>query len=179
MNITQHITEHTNTLKQALSDTNKEQRIELTTSLLSFFFLLPDFENTMEEYVRIQTNREELIENIKNRNVKTYQEAYDKSMEEEDPYSEDYEELDELQIFILEAFANGVSNVEIDNVLSLFTTIIDTIDYYENFSDAPLFWNKLLEQELVFQLELIQQAKQTNTCLSYFERYEKHPFNEI
>lgn len=67
------------------------------------------------------------------------------------------------------------------NIVALFIGVIDTLDYYENFSDKPEFWNNLLEKEVKFQNEIIIQLelKQVFDALMYQKRYENVDFDEL
>ncbi len=61
-----------------------------------------------------------------------------------------------------------------ESVVALFLGIIDTLDHYENFSEEPEYWNQLLEEEIVFQSELLTQLQskvQLNTSI-YEDRYK-------
>lgn len=67
------------------------------------------------------------------------------------------------------------------SVVALFLGIIDTLDHYENFSEEPEYWNQLLEEEIVFQSELLTQLQskvQLNTSI-YEDRYKMVEFPDL
>lgn len=68
-----------------------------------------------------------------------------------------------------------------ESVVALFLGIIDTLDHYENFSEEPEYWNQLLEEEIVFQSELLTQLQskvQLNTSI-YEDRYKMIEFPDL
>lgn len=68
-----------------------------------------------------------------------------------------------------------------ESVVALFIGIIDTLDHYENFSEEPEYWNQLLEEEIVFQSELLTQLQskvQLNTSI-YEDRYKMVEFPDL
>lgn len=68
-----------------------------------------------------------------------------------------------------------------ESVVALFLGIIDTLDHYENFSEEPEYWNQLLEEEIVFQSELLtllQSKVQLNTSI-YEDRYKMVEFPDL
>lgn len=68
-----------------------------------------------------------------------------------------------------------------ESVVALFLGIIDTLDHYENFSEEPEYWNQLLEEEIVFQSELLTQLQskvQLNTSI-YEDRYKMVEFPDL
>jgi len=82
----------------------------------------------------------------------------------------------------LDAFDNAVAdNNKKESVVALFLGIIDTLDHYENFSEEPEYWNQLLEEEIVFQSELLTQLQskvQLNTSI-YEDRYKMVEFPDL
>lgn len=77
-----------------------------------------------------------------------------------DEYADDYEEAAAMEIFMVGAFSRAVANLQnTGNVVRLFVDIINVLDYYENFSDNPVFWNSLLVKEMEAQLEILTQLK--------------------
>lgn len=68
-----------------------------------------------------------------------------------------------------------------ESVVALFLGIIDALDHYENFSEEPEYWNQLLEEEIVFQSELLTQLQskvQLNTSI-YEDRYKMVEFPDL
>ncbi|RKO69118.1 hypothetical protein D7322_23040 [Sphingobacterium puteale] len=82
----------------------------------------------------------------------------------------------------MDAFDNAVAdNNKKESVVALFLGIIDTLDHYENFSEEPEYWNQLLEEEIVFQSELLTQLQskvQLNTSI-YEDRYKMVEFPDL
>ncbi len=182
MDIVKHIKQHTENLQNGLIATSSEQRQNLKVAALGFYALLPDFEEVVRKYIKIYFDNKQLISDIKNENVENYRKACDKSNAEIDPYSDDFEELEQIEIFILGAFENLVSETEnIGSLVGLFIGIIDTLDYYENFSDQPEYWNDLLEKEVAFQNEILTTLKTKGTFNTsiYQKRYGDVEFIDL
>ncbi|MFD2554523.1 hypothetical protein [Sphingobacterium tabacisoli] len=179
MDIVQHITAHTERLRLGIPYASAKQLRDLKIAGLKFFFLLPDFVRIVQQYIPIAVKQEELIEDIVNGRLQQYQQAIERSNKEVDVYADDYEELEQLELFVLNAFEYATSADEANAVIGLLLEIIDTLDYYENFSDNPLYWNKLLEEELVFQNELLKQLKANKDLQtdSYRIRYQDVPLD--
>jgi hypothetical protein len=62
-----------------------------------------------------------------------------------------------------------------------FLLAIDILDYYENFSDNPEYWNNLLKEEIDFQQKIVEQISNGSVIDEsiYFERYKEVRFDEI
>lgn len=60
------INEHTKMVQQGLLAASAEQRKNLTKTLLGFYFLLPGFEQTLGYYLKININKQSLINDIEN-----------------------------------------------------------------------------------------------------------------
>lgn len=182
MDITKIITQHTNFLNETLNSFSLDQRKDLIKTLLHFYFLLPDFEKTIEYHLKINIEKNDLIFKIENNELDDYRKANQKSIEDLDPYDENYEEIEEIETNILDAFSFSISDLNnSDYATRLFIGIINILDYYENFSDDPKYWNNLLELEINFQktilLELI-----SGTAINiniYHERYKDVIFDKI
>lgn len=182
MDIVKHIKQHTEYLHTELITTSPEQRQRLKIIALDFYFLLPGFENVISKYIKIDIDKNQLMSDIGNGNVTNYQKAIEKSNAETDEYSDDFEEAEPIEIFILDAFANATSDIDdLNSVEGLFTGIIDTLDYYENFSDNPQYWNDSLEKEVAFQTEILNKLKSQKIfdISGYQKRYENVEFNEV
>ena len=182
MDIVKHIKQHTENLQNGLIATSSEQRQNLKVTALGFYSLLPNFEEVVSKYIKVQIDHEQLIVDIKNENVENYQKESEKSNEEVDVYADDYEEPEQIEIFILDAFDNLVSDTKnIESLVGLFIGIIDTLDYYENFSDEPGYWNNLLDKEVAFQNEILNTLK-TKEIIDpsiYQKRYSNVELNDI
>ena len=182
MDIVKHIKQHTEKLQNRLVETSPEQRQNLKVIALGFYALLPDFEEAISKYIKMDVNEKQLISDIKNGNVDNYRKAFEKSYAETDPYLDDFEELEQIEIFILDAFENLVSETNnTESLVGLFIGIIDTLDYYENFSENPEYWNDLLEKEITFQNEILAtlKTKVTIDTSIYQKRYENVEFGEF
>lgn len=182
MDIVQHIKQHTEDLQQGLIHCSPEQFKKLKTAVIGFYYLLPGFEDVINRYININITRDQLSADIIIENLESYQTAIAKSNAETDEYAADYEEPEDIDIFILEAFDNLVADTDnTASLVSLFIGVINTLDYYENFSDAPEYWNNLLEQELVLQKEILQAIARNELPDSsiYEKRYDKVDFTVI
>ena len=182
MDIVKHIKQHTENLHKGFSSALPEQRQILKVVALDFYFLLPKFEEVISKYIKIDLTKNQLISDIKNRNIEKHQKASEKSNAEVDQYSDEYEEPEQLEMFILVAFDNSVSDTKnIDSLAGLFIGILNTLDYYENFSDEPEYWNELLEKEVAFQNEILSILKMHGAFDTsiYQKRYSNVKFSEL
>ncbi|MCT2406072.1 hypothetical protein NZD88_00710 [Chryseobacterium antibioticum] len=182
MDIVKHISQHTKSLIERLDGSSLEQRKSLTVAILGFYYQLPNFEETLHKYLYIRIKKQQLIADIYNGHLQNYQAAIEKSNAIVDVYADNYEEPEPIELFILDAFAGITSDLKLSaNVVPLFIGIIDTLDYYENFSDQPEFWNNLLEKEVAFQNEIINQlkSKQAFDAAIYKNRYENVSFDGL
>lgn len=169
-------------MQNGLVVTSPEQRQNLKIATLGFYFLLPDFEKIISKYINIDIDKKQLISDIQREYTKIYQNASKKSKAEIDEYSDDYEEPVPIEIFILDVFDNATSDREnLESLTRLFTGIIDTLDYYENFSDEPEYWNNLLEKEITLQNEILTTLKKKETfdTAIYQKRYGNVEFNQL
>jgi len=182
MDIVKHINQHTETLQNRLTTASPEQRQNLKVATLGFYFLLPDFEEIISKYIKVDIDKTQLASDISIGNIKNHQKASEKSNAEIDVYADNYEEPEQIEIIILEAFENAVSDIEnTGGLLGLFIGIIDTLDYYENFSDEPEYWNELLEKELAFQNKIMNMLKTQELFGTsiYQKRYAKVEFSKL
>ncbi|TDX87288.1 hypothetical protein [Epilithonimonas xixisoli] len=182
MDIVKHIKQHTENLHTELSKSSAEQRKNLKLATLGFYFHLPDFENVISKYIKIDIDKNQLISDISKGNLENYQKAIEKSLAETDEYSDDYEEPESIEIFILEAFGSATSDLkDLNSLEGLFAGIIDVLDYYENFSDNPEYWNTSLEKEVAFQNEILNMIKtQDNFDTSiYLKQYNDVKFEKL
>lgn len=182
MDIVKYIKQHTENLQNGIIATSSEQRQNLKIVALSFYFLLPDFAETIRKYIKIDFDKKQFINDISNGNVETYQKESEKSNNEIDVYADDYEEAEQTEIFILDAFDCAISDTKnTESLVGLFVGIIDTLDYYENFSDEPEYWNDLLEKEVAFQNEMLNKIKSQELFDNsiYQKRYNNVEFAEL
>ncbi len=182
MDIVKQINQHTKSLIEGLIHSSLEQRKSLAISILGFYFQLPKFKETIQKYIQIRIKKHEVIADISDGRIEKYQEAIEKSNADVDVYSDNYEEPEPIEIFILDAFASATSDLKLSTkIVTLFTGIIDTLDYYENFSDKPEFWNNLLEKEIEFQNEILTQVriKQAVDISMYQKRYKNVEFKKL
>lgn len=179
MDIVKHIAQHTENLNFELKNSSLEQRKNLKITLLNFYFLLPEFEAVIKKYIQIDVTKEQLLDDIANDKLDEYRKANDKSNAEVDVYAEDYEEPEPVELFILDAFSHAISSLNHENLVFLFVGIIDVLDYFENFSDEPEFWNDLLEKEVEFQNEILLKLKSNNQvdASTYYEKYKGVDFD--
>ncbi|WP_426473834.1 hypothetical protein [Chryseobacterium balustinum] len=182
MDIVKRIDQHTKSLVDGLVSSSLEQRKSLAISILGFYYQLPKFKETIHQYIGIKVKTHQLISDINNGHTQNYQKVIEKSNADIDVYADNYEEPEPIEIFILDAFAGVTSDLKFSmNLVALFIGIIDTLDYYENFSDRPEFWNNLLEKEVEFQKEVLIQlgSKQGFDASMYQKRYKNVNFDEL
>lgn len=182
IDIVQHIKQHSEGLKEGFANLSLEQVKQLKLMALNFYFLLPGAKIVIEQYIHSPLDKEKLIADILNDNTTHYQEIMEQATAAVDEYADEYEELEQLPIFILNAFDHAVAeHTKTESLVELFLGIINTLDYYENFSEEPKYWNRQLEEEVTFQIELLQQLK-TLAILDtsiYADRYRGVDFVEL
>jgi len=182
IDIVKHIKKLTENLQKGFKDLSVEQVKQLKLMALVFYFKLPRWQMVIEQYIKSPIDKEKLIADINRESTTSYQEIMEKSTAEVDEYADDFEELEQIPIFILDAFDNAVAdNNKKESVVALFLGIIDTLDHYENFSEEPEYWNQLLEKEVAFQSELLIQLQskvQLNISI-YEDRYKMVEFPDL
>lgn len=182
MDIVKHIKKHTELLQNTFASISTEQVKQLKLMALQFYFQLPQSQTIIEQYIKSPIDKEKLIAAIINGQTKDYREIMEKSTADVDEYADDYEELEQIPIFILNAFENAVADdKDKQTVVQLFLDIINTLDHYENFSDEPAYWNNLLEAELKLQNEILSIATKNGTLpiAVYQERYKDVDFTVL
>ncbi|MBW1657949.1 hypothetical protein [Flavobacterium quisquiliarum] len=173
------ISKHTAFLEDQLKQINANQRKSIAIAFAQFYFLLPDVTECLEEHLNVKITKEQFIADLKNDNLQYLKEALQKYDNDIDPYSEDFVELEPIEINILSGLENCIYNPEKpQNAPSNFLLIIDILDYYENFSDNPEYWNKLLEEEIQFQREITERMANGEIPEEnlYYERYKNVDF---
>ena len=127
---------------------------------LNFYFQLPQAHEVIEQYIKMPIEKDKLAEAIDNGSTDFYREIMAKSTAEVDEYADDYEELEQIPLYILNAFEHAVAdNANTASTVELFLDIINTLDYYENFTEEPGYWNLLLEKEVAYQVALLKQLE--------------------
>lgn len=182
IDIVKHIKKHTENLQKGFKNLSVEQVKQLKQMALVFFFKLPRWQMVIEQYIKSPIDKEKLINDIIKESTTSYQEIMEKSTAEVGEYADDFEELEQIPIFILDAFDNAVAdNKKKESVVALFLGIIDTLDHYENFSEDAMYWNLLLEEEVAFQSELLMQlqSKVQPNILIYEDRYKMVEFPHL
>lgn len=182
IDIVKYINKHTESLQKGFANLSIEQVTQLKLMALGFYFQLPQSKTIIERYINSPIDKEKLIEDIVKGSTSSYQEIMEKSIAALDEYADDYEELEQIPIFILDAFENAIADhKKKESVVGLFLDIINTLDYYENFSEEPDYWNELLEKEVAFQSELLLQLESQvplDTAI-YEKRYKKVGFTDL
>jgi hypothetical protein len=182
IDIVKHIKNHTESLHKGFKNLSAEQAKQLKLMALVFYFKLPRWQMVIEQYIKSPIDKEKLIDDIIKESTTSYQEIMKKSTAEVDEYADDYEELEQIPIFILDAFDNAIAdNKNKESVVALFLGIIDTLDHYENFSEEPVYWNQILEEEVAFQSELLMQlqSKIQPDISVYEDRYKMVEFPDL
>lgn len=182
MNIVQIIDQHTFALKHAIEQASLMQRKSLVKAVFGFYEKLPHFYQTIEQYYHIHIENNQLLKDIDQENLALYQNQIKLANAEVDEYSDDYEELEAIQIIALDAFSMVVSNQnKSKNLLALLSSVIEVLDYYENFSDDPAYWNQVLEQEIIFQKQIMNEISE-NVIVDesiYVQRYQSIEFADL
>ncbi|MHC0439474.1 hypothetical protein [Flavobacterium sp. 3-210] len=181
-NILDVLSQHKVFLENNLKELKIEQRKKIAVGFAQFYFLLDNVSECVEKHLKIKITEEELINNLKNNNIQYFKDALEKYDSETDEYADEFVELDAMEINILSGLENCVFSIEnSQNVLLNFLLLIDILDYYENFSDNPEYWNKLLKEEIFFQKEIVQQIKNEKSLNDnfYFDRYKDVLFDQI
>ncbi|WP_252509444.1 hypothetical protein [Acinetobacter bereziniae] len=111
-----------------------------------------------------------------------YQQKIQRSNAAIDEYVDDYEELDEIEVICLDAFAMMVSKQDKSQALvALLSGVIELLDYYQNFSDQPKYWNAILEKEVLFQEQIMNDISThiTFDVSIYAHRYQNIEFPDL
>ncbi|MBJ9951734.1 MULTISPECIES: hypothetical protein [unclassified Acinetobacter] len=147
---------HTFALKQSIEQASIEQRKSLVKAIFSFYEKLPLFYFYIEKNYKITINKSQLFDDIDHELLIDYQQKIQRSNAVIDEYTDDYETLDEIEVICLDAFAMMVAKQSKSQALvALFSAVIEVLDYYQNFSDQPEYWNAILEKEVLFQEQII------------------------
>lgn len=182
MNIVQIIDQHTFALKRAIELASVAQRKSLVIAIYGFYQRLPHFENIIERHYQIRIDNKKLFKDIEQENLTHYQSQIKQANAAIDEYADDYEELEATQIIALDAFSMIVSNQnKSNNLVALFSSVIEVLDYYENFSEDPAFWNQILEQEITFQKQIMNEISE-NVIVDesiYAQRYQHIEFPDL
>ncbi|SKB84159.1 hypothetical protein SAMN05660841_02631 [Sphingobacterium nematocida] len=182
MDIVQHIHRHTEDLQTGFVKLSAEQQKFLKLLALEFYFQLPEALAVIEAYMHTPIDKDKLLDDIRNGTTCWYKEIMVKRTEELDEYADDYEELEQIPIYILNAFDHAIDdNNTTEGVVQLFLDMINTLDYYENFSEEPEYWNQLLEKEVVFQREMLAALASGGRIdpLIYQKRYADVEFDTL
>lgn len=182
MDIVNHIKKHTESLQNGFESLSADQIKALKLMALGFYFKLPHWQKVIEQYTNIPIDKQKLVQEINEVSTTAYQEVMEKRTAEMDEYAEDYEELEQITIFILNAFENAVADNHITEcAVSMYLDIINTLDYYENFSEDPDYWHQLLEQEVEFQSALLTELPSPIklNMATYEERYREVEFPNL
>lgn len=68
------------------------------------------------------------------------------------------------------------------HLVQVFVNVIDTLDYYEQFSpDEPDYWNALLEIEIAFQKTIVERLIKGEPIAldTYGKKYQNVQFEEL
>lgn len=110
IDIVKHIKKLTENLQKGFKDLSVEQVKQLKLMALVFYFKLPRWQMVIEQYIKSPIDKEKLIADIIRESTTSYQEIMEKSTAEVDEYADDFEELEQIPIFILDAFDNAVAD---------------------------------------------------------------------
>ncbi len=173
------ISKHTALLENNLKELYPLQNKRIAFAFAQFYFLLPDVTECLENRLGIRTTKDQFIKDLENNTIWYIKEALEKYDAETDEYADDFVELEPMEVNILSGLENCIYSLEKpQNVISNFLLIIDIIDYYENFSDKPEYWNRLLEEEIQIQREITERMANGEIPEEnlYYERYKNVDF---
>ena len=148
--------QHCDFLKKIIKTKTEKQKREITTTLIEFCFLLPNFEKIIKKHILIDLEKAQLIKNYNEDDLSFYRISSKKAFDAIDEYSDDYEEIESLDLLILNMFENLLIEDKNTCIFNLFNGIIEILDYYEQFSERSEYWNKLLDKELLRQRALLK-----------------------
>lgn len=176
------ISKHTAFLENKLKELNLHQRKSIGSAFARFYFLLPETTECIKHYLKIKITEKQFLEDLENDTLHYFTEAVKKYDTETDPYADDFEELEPMEVNIISGLENCANASEKPEfAVYNFLLLIDILDYCENFSENPKYWNKLLKEEINFQQKIVEQISKGEIMDEkvYFERYKEVPFDEI
>lgn len=168
-------------LEQQLAQTTLAQRLSATASIVRFFLKLP-LKACFAKHLNIDIDDEKLVSDILNHDTGFYREAFKRFDEGMDPYADDFEELDSFELLLLEGIDSCTETMDQPaHLAQVFVNVIDTIDYYEQFSYDPDYWNLILADEIKFQKAIIDRlGKGEHLELdAYSKQYQNVVFEEL
>lgn len=176
------ISTHTAFLEDKLKQLDLNQRKSIGRAFIRFYFLLPETKECIKHHLKIDIEEDTLLNDLENDTLQYFKDALKNYNAEIDEYADNFEELEPMEVNIISGLENCVnSSVKSDYAVYNFLLLIDILDYCENFSDNPEYWNNLLKEEIEFQKKIAEQIYNGETIdeNAYFERYQEVPFNEI
>jgi hypothetical protein len=176
------ISKHTAFLENNLKELNPNQRKSIGSAFAQFYFLLPKTTECIDHYLKIKITKKKFLEDLENDNLYYFKEAVKKYDTETDPYADDFEELEPMEVNIISGLENCANALEkTEFAVYNFLLLIDILDYCENFSENPKYWNNLLKEEIDFQQRIVGQVSKGEIMdeKAYLERYREVPFDEI
>lgn len=174
------LTQHTAFLEKNLKSLDIDQKKSIGIAFIRFYFLLPNVSECLQQHLKIEITEKQLISDVANNNVQHFKDALQKYDDETDEYAEGFEELEAMEINILSGLENCIYCFESSKyAINNFLLIIDILDYCENFSDNPKYWNKLLKEEIQFQEKIVKQisGREILDDNLYSERYKEVDFD--
>ncbi len=177
MEILDYYKNHCEQLKNKIEEKSEKEISELIMSVLVFYLNFENFNAIVKKNIDIDICHEKLLEDLRTNNLTFYRIAYQKTLDKIDEYADDYEELEEIELLILAGFDFAIYEDRKLALFHLFDGIINMLDYYEQFSERPEYWNKMLETELSNQLDLLTQN--TININFYQEKYNGIVFEKI
>ncbi|MGN7812519.1 hypothetical protein [Flavobacterium sp. 22076] len=176
------ISKHTAFLEDKLKQLDLNQRKSIGKAFIQFYFLLPETVECIEHHLKIKISEPKLIEDLENNTLQYFKDALKSYDAETDEYAENFEELDPMEVNIISGLENSVRAYDkSEYAVYNFLLVIDILDYYENFSENPEYWNNLLKEEIDFQQKIMEQISNGAVIDEsiYFERYKEVKFDEI
>lgn len=176
MEILEVYRKHCSELKNKIENKTKNEIIDLILAVSQFYFNFP-FDKIIKTHIFIDINQDKLLKDLKTDELSFYRDANKKALDGIDLYAPEYEEIDQMELSVLNSFSYMINENKKESLFGLFDEIITVLDYYEQFSDRPQHWNKILEKELKSQVRLIN-AKEID--LKYYcQIYNEIEFEEL
>ncbi|WP_149205919.1 hypothetical protein [Flavobacterium johnsoniae] len=176
------ISKHTAFLEDKLKQLDLNQRKSIGKAFIPFYFLLPETVECIEHHLKIKISESKLIEGLENNTLQYFKDALKNYSIYIDPYADDFEELEPIEIDIICGLENCINSIEKEEYITYnFLLLIDILYYYQDFSENPEYWNNLLKEEIDFQQKIVEQIS-NGTVIDesiYFERYKEVKFDEI
>ena len=169
--------DHCASIEASIVLRTEQYKEAIIIAIIDFCFLLPTFIPTVKEHIGVSLEARQFRNDFKFKLLEAYKLASQKAMEAMDPYTDDYEEIEAYDLLLLNLFDALLMEDSTHTILNLFNGIIELLDYYVQFSERPDYWNRLLGEELLRQIEVLN-AKQLSADF-YTQAYKTVVFEKL